>query len=115
MARILLRSGQEPDALRRLTQSERHVAREILAYFLRNPRVADNAEGVARWRMMDERVRQSVRETFVAIKWLVANGYLEESSSPATGEIFYLNSDHAEEARNFVAADPPPRPRRTRR
>jgi hypothetical protein len=86
-----------------------------LAYFLHNPRAADDAEGVARWRVMDEQVRNSVRETFVALKWLVANGYLEESSSPATGDIFQLNADHTEKARKFIAADPAQRPRRPAR
>ena len=64
--------------MQRLTRTESDVARQILAYFLRNPDAADSAEGVARWRVMDEQVWTSVRETFAALRWLVAKGYLEE-------------------------------------
>jgi hypothetical protein len=101
--------------LQRPTRTERDVAKQILAYFLRNPRAADSAEGVARWRVRDERVRHSVRETFVALKWLVAKGYLEETSSRAAGSIFQLNANRAGEARRLIDGDPKPKSRRAER
>ena len=101
MARVLLPRHQERNAVQRLTRSETNVARQILAYFLRNPCAADSAEGVARWRVMDE-VRHSVRETFVALKWLVAKGYLQESSSRSSGTIFRLHADRSDEARKVA-------------
>ena len=88
--------------MQRLTRSETNVARQILAYFLRNPCAADSAEGVARWRVMDEKVRHSVRETFTALKWLVAKGYLQESSSRSSGTIFRLHADRSDEARKVA-------------
>jgi hypothetical protein len=116
MARALLRRCQEfgAHALQRLTRSESHVAKKILAYFLRNPLAADSAEGVARWRVIDEQVRHSVRETFVALKWLVANGYLQESSSRSGATIFQLHVDHAAEARKLVLGGSRPKSRRSR-
>ena len=111
MARVLLPRHQERNAVQRLTRSETNVARQILAYFLRNPCAADSAEGVARWRVMDEQVRGSVRETFVALKWLVAKGYLQESSSRTSGSIFRLHADRCDEARK-VAFGARPRSRR---
>ena len=97
--------------MQRLTRSETDVARQILAYFLRNPDAADSAEGVARWRVMDEQIRTSVRETFVALKWLVAKGYLQESASRSSGIIFRLHAARSGEARKLVFG---PRPRSRR-
>jgi hypothetical protein len=88
--------------VQRLTRSETDVARQILAYFLRNPGAADSAEGVARWRVMDEQIGHSVRETFVALKWLVAKGYLLESSSRSSGTIFRLHVDRNDKAREVA-------------
>jgi hypothetical protein len=102
MARVLLPDREERNAVQRLTRSETDVARQILAYFLRNPDAADSAEGVARWRVMDEQVRNSVRETFVALKWLVAKGYLQESTSRSSGTIFRLHTDRSDEARKLA-------------
>jgi hypothetical protein len=112
MARVLLPWHQERNAVQRLTRSETDVARQILAYFLRNPRAADSAEGVARWRVMDEKVRHSVRETFVALKWLVAKGYLQERCSRSSGTIFRLHTDRSDEARKLAFGA---RPRSRRR
>jgi hypothetical protein len=102
MARILPSTRQECHAVQRLTRSETDVARQILAYFLRNPRAADSAEGVARWRVMDEQIRTSVRETFAALQWLVAKGYLEESSSRSSETIFRLHAARSGEAHKLV-------------
>lgn len=100
--------------MQRLTRSQTDVARKILAYFLRNPDAADTAEGVARWRVMDEQIRYSVRETLVALKWLVAKGYLQESSSRSSGAIFRLRADRSDETRK-LAFGPRPRSRRQKR
>src|SRR5262249_56056921 len=45
------------------------VVRQILAYFVRSRRVADTLEGIARWRLLEERVRLSVRQTQAALNF----------------------------------------------
>jgi hypothetical protein len=114
MARGLLPTPQERNAVQHLTRSEADVARQILAYFLRNPDAADTAEGVARWRVMDEQIRHSVRETLVALKWLVAKGYLQESSSRSSGSIFRLRGDRSDERRKLAFGARPKSRRRKR-
>ena len=44
-------------------QEPKGIAKEILSYFLRNPQAADNLEGVARWRLLEQTVHRSVEET----------------------------------------------------
>ena len=100
--------------LRQSKESDLDLATEVLAYFVRNPRAADSAEGIARWRVMDEKVCRNVRETYAVLRWLVAHGYLEETSSRSAGAIFRLNEDRAAEARSFVEAAASPRRRRAR-
>ena len=78
------------------------VARAILAYFLRNPSAADDAEGIARWRLLEQNVIETLNETIQALVWLTANGYLTVRDAPTGEPIFRLNEDAAEAARDFV-------------
>jgi hypothetical protein len=80
------------------------VTREVLSYFLRNPRAADSLEGVAGWRLMDEVVRRRVDETRIALDWLVAEGFLQAVSTSSSGPIFSLNEKRRAEAEGFLAA-----------
>ena len=66
-------------------------ARQILGYFRVNPNAADTLEGVARWRLLEERVHQNVEATNDALAWLVAHGFLVEFSTPYTRRVFLLN------------------------
>jgi len=78
------------------------IAREVLDYFLRNPRVADSLEGVARWRLHDEPVHRSVEEISQALERLVAEGFLAAESGTGSGQIFRLNGKKAAEARTLL-------------
>jgi hypothetical protein len=79
------------------------MAREILTYFVRNPYAADSLEGVARWRLMDEMIHRTLRETASALEWLTAEGYLTASISPGRIRTFSLNSARAEDVEQFLA------------
>ena len=92
--------------MRREKKDEFDMAKQVLAYFVRNPGAADSAEGVARWRIMDERIRSSVQQTFAVLRWLVAEGYLDEISTRGAGSIFRLNTDRIDDARELVAGSP---------
>ncbi len=78
-------------------------AREILDYFLRNPQAADNLEGVARWRLMQEQVHRSVEEVDQALGWLVAEGLLLKESAEGSDAIFRLNVDKRAQAQRLLA------------
>jgi hypothetical protein len=77
-------------------------AREILDYFLRNPRAADSLEGVARWRLLEGTVERCVEEVNQALGWLVDEGFLLEESPKGSAPIFCLNKERAAEAARFL-------------
>ena len=82
---------------------DREMAKEILKYFVRNPRAADSLEGVARFRLMDEVIRHKLDETEAALEWLVAEGYLTTAISPGGTATFSLNPKPAKDIRRFLA------------
>lgn len=71
---------------------------EVLEYFREHPNGADTLEGIARWRLLQRAITQTVRETNQAIRWLVAQGFLLEVTSPAAGPVFRLNPERRREA-----------------
>lgn len=83
---------------------ERERAKEILSYFVRNPRAADSIEGVARWRLLDQTIHRTVDETRQAIEWLVAEGFLSESKTVGSGTIFNLNPERQAQALRFLGS-----------
>lgn len=97
--------------MRRARKPELDLTKQVLTYFVRNPGAADSAEGIARWRIMDEKIRSTVQDTFAVLRWLVAEGYLDEVSTRGAGSIFRLNTDRIDDARQLIA-DPSVRRRR---
>jgi len=79
-------------------------AKEILGYFLRHPQAADTLEGVARWRLMEERVHRSVAEVDQALNWLVSEGFLLKECARDADPIFRMNRAKDGEAQGFVKA-----------
>ncbi len=78
------------------------MAKEIVSYFLRNPSAADTLEGIARWRLLDERIHQSVRMTEAALRSLVKAGLLLAERTKSAGIIYHLNRNKRNEAENFL-------------
>jgi len=101
MATILQQSATEVALPRHDTELDREVVRQVLGYFVRNPKTADTLEGIARWRLLEERVQKSLRQTEAAIDWLVEQGYLEQARPAGAKEpIFKLNpARHADAVR----------------
>lgn len=92
---------------RRPSQSGRddavkNCARNVLRYFLRNPQAADSLEGVAKWRLAEEHVHQTVQTTSRALQLLVDKGYLVERRSALTGKFFALDKENRREAERFA-------------
>ena len=87
-------------------------AREILAYFLRNPSAADSLEGIARWRLLEEAIQRKLIETQKALEWLLQEGYVIEQNRPAMGSLFRLNPDRQSEAELLLERKPEGRRRK---
>jgi len=83
------------------------IAKDVLAYFLRNPQGADDLEGVARWRLLSQDVHRDVEDTSRALDWLVQRGYLDRVSRTGSAAIFHLRSGQRAEAEAFLAAPEP--------
>ena len=75
---------------------------EVIRYFLHNREAADTLEGIARWRLIEEKVQRSVSEVDQALDWLVARGFLLERSRRGSAPIFRLNRRKATQAERLV-------------
>ena len=97
-------------------ECDKTVARDILDYFLRNPRAADDLEGVARWRLLSLEIDRSLEETGEALEWLVKHGFLIRVSATGLAPLFRLNVTERAKAESFLAesADRPALPHRNR-
>jgi hypothetical protein len=74
------------------------IRREVLSYFLRNPDTADSLEGIARWRLLEERVHRTITETQAALEWLVEQGYLVRIDHASAEPVFRLNEEKPADA-----------------
>ncbi len=88
-------------------RSEDEAVRQILRYFVRNPKAVDNLEGIVRWRLLEETIHHSVGETQQALIWLVSQGFLSEWRVRGSGRIFRLNQEKQAEAQCFLTATDP--------
>lgn len=89
-----------PSNVRELDET---VVRQILGYFVRNRRMADTLEGIARWRLLQERVRLSMRQTEAALAWLVEEGFIEEAlPAGSRSSVFRLNPGRLSDAKRFL-------------
>lgn len=80
-----------------------HV-RDVLSYFLRNPRAVDDLEGVTRWRIREEAIHRTTAEVDSALAWLVTRRFLVERALADSRRVFFLNPDFVEEATRFLHA-----------
>ncbi len=78
------------------------VRREVLSYFVRFPEAADSIEGIARWRLLQERIHRTLAETREAIDWLVSQRYLVQIRTASTDPLFGLNSDKQADAVDYL-------------
>jgi hypothetical protein len=98
-------TGRDEVALARHgTALDNDVVKQVLGYFVRNPKTADTLEGIARWRLLEERVQKSLLQTEAAIDWLVGQKYLEEVMVAGSKEaIFRLNPERRSDAVRLLA------------
>ena len=99
--RIGVRRATRPAVEAPESEIDQQVVLDVLGYFSRNPDAVDTLEGVARWRILDERIHQSVEATGRAIAWLVSAGFLSRSSS-SSGSLFRLNTEELPNVLKFL-------------
>jgi hypothetical protein len=87
------------------SQESENLAREILAYFLRNPQCADDLHGITRWRLLDQMIHHALHDTRAALDLLVKHGYLTKESITGADPIFRLNTERQTDALSFVRED----------
>lgn len=79
------------------------MAVDILEYFIRNPDAADDLEGIARFRLLDQIIYRHVGEVGDALNWLVASGLLTRTKAPHSEPLYSLNRTRRADAESFVA------------
>jgi hypothetical protein len=83
------------------------MVRKVLRYFVRHPHAVDDLEGIARWRLAEETIRNKVEETHRALTWLVEHDYLRLTRTVGPAPVFSLNVDKIAEANELLASDEP--------
>jgi hypothetical protein len=83
------------------------IVKQILSYFVRNPQAVDSVEGIARWRLLEEQIHRTVKQSQVALDWLAANGYLDEVCEAGSQRLFRLNAQRHADAATFLAGKEP--------
>jgi hypothetical protein len=84
------------------SQESENLAKEILAYFLRNPQSADDLHGITRWRLLDQMIHHALQDTRAALDLLVEQGFLTRESITGADPVFRLNTHRQHEAQSFV-------------
>jgi len=85
-------------------RSEEHeeLVKHVLEFFFKNPNTSDTVEGVARWRLLGQTVRQTLEETRQAMEILVKKGFLRVTPVAGSDDLFSLNEDHRDPAQAFL-------------
>jgi hypothetical protein len=76
---------------------------QVLNYLGLNPDVADSLEGIVRWRLMQGHIDRTVRETKIALEWLVQTELVMEDNRVSAGALYRSNSNKKEEIEAFLA------------
>jgi len=96
-----------------MSTSDSEVLREILSYLLQRPEGKDTFEGIARFWIPRQRIRESMRVVQGVLQELVAKGFLQERIVQASRErskaIYYvLNQERAKEIQKLVSGEEAP-------
>jgi len=84
------------------SNTEVEQAREIIRYFMQHPQASDDLEGIARWRLLQQRVHRQVEEVQSALALLVNLKLLNEQDTPTAGRRYSLNPAKVSESREFI-------------
>jgi len=83
-------------------RDEMQIARDVLAYVVKNPEAKDTLEGIARWWLQRERVEQRVEEVSAALHLLVERGLVLERTGLGDRSYYQLNRERSREIESFL-------------
>jgi uncharacterized membrane protein len=83
--------------------SENAAVADVIRYFVEHPEAADSLEGIARWRILERKLHETVHETAVAVDWLVGRGVLQQIDTPGGRQLYRLPSDRLGDAERLLA------------
>ena len=83
------------------------LTKDIMRYYLRNPQSADTLEGIARWRLLEQTVYETVSEVQEAVSWLVSQGLLLKTVRYSSPPLFELNRDRLGDCKQYLEEAPP--------
>ena len=78
------------------------LARDLLELYLTNPTLVETTEGLARWRLAEQLLETTMRETQQALEWLVSRGFLRQISGRQGRTVFMMNPDRRDEAQHWI-------------
>jgi hypothetical protein len=73
-----------------------------MCYLLDNTAAADTLEGIARWRLTQQRIDRTVDETTAALELLVTRGFVEEVHTGVGPALFRLSAARRTEIESAV-------------
>ena len=76
-----------------------------MRYFAEHPRTLDSLEGVARWRLLQQRIDDTVEETELALDWLVERGLLQRVDVSFGPALFRIVDKSAIDVERLLAED----------
>ena len=83
------------------------VIKEIMRYFVEHPHALDSLEGVARWRLLQQRIDDTVAETESALEWLVARGFVQRIDVAYGPPLFRVARGNAADVERLLAEGQP--------
>ena len=92
----------QPDTSDEIFEPVPAMAPQVLECFVRNPQVVDSLEGIARFRIQQQTIKQTVEQVELALDWLVQQGFVLEEQTIGVSPMFRLNRERASEAEHFV-------------
>jgi hypothetical protein len=78
------------------------LARAVLDHFVKNPKLIEGLDGMARWRLRQATVHHTVGEVAAALQWLARGGFLKRSRHRAPRRTHQLNKEETASARRFL-------------
>ena len=88
-----------------MQQPRKGIAHKILAYLMRHPQAQDTAEGIAHWWLLEERIREGVREVRQELDELTAQGLVIESRQADATVRYRLNESKRDEIQRLLSEE----------
>lgn len=78
-----------------------------MRYFVEHPQALDSLEGVARWRLLQQRIEETVAETEAALEWLVEKGLLQRVDVAYGPPLFRADETSEADVERLLAEEQP--------